>query len=398
MTLDPSDIDAIRAETPGCDAGSRAHFLHCGASLMSRSTLAAVKAHLDLEAEIGGYAAADRVAGEIEAVYASLARLLGADATEIAVTENATAAWNQAFWSVAWTLSAGDRVLTVASDYASNAIALLQAKRRIGIEVDVVPDDSDGQLDVAALESMLDDRVKLVCVTHVPTGSGLVNPAAAVGRLTREHGVLYLLDACQSAGQLPLDVDELGCDFLTATGRKYLRGPRGTGFLYARAATTSDIEPAVLDLHGATWTARDAYEPRKDARRFENWEFPTANVLGLGVAVEEALALGLENIEGRVRSLADDLRIRLDALPQITIQDPGVVRCGIVSFTHDRLSPEEVRVALDAAGIEVGTSTVLSTRHWMEGHGLDAVVRAGVHYFNSDDEVHCLVDAAASLA
>lgn len=391
------DIDAIRRETPGCASG-RAHFLHCGASLPSHQVIDTMTTHLALEAEVGGYEAERRAAPRTEATYAALARLLSARAEEIAIAENATAAWNQAFWSVAWTLTPGDRIATCRADYASNAISLMQARKRIGVEIDVIRDDAHGQLDVADLAERLEGgRVKLVALTHVPTGSGLVNPAEEVGRLTRARDVPFLLDACQSAGQLPLDVDALGCDFLSATGRKYLRGPRGVGFLYARTATTARFEPAVLDLRGATWTAPDRYEVRADARRFENWENHVAGVLGLGVAVDLALELGVDAIEARVTQLADALRERLARLPHVTVRDPGLRRCGIVSFTHDEHPPDAVVAALAAREIEVGTSTIVSTRHWMESEQLDAVVRAGVHYLNTEEELDRLIRAVGEL-
>ncbi|MFG0317595.1 MAG: aminotransferase class V-fold PLP-dependent enzyme [Planctomycetota bacterium JB042] len=393
----PLDIDAIRRETPGC-VPERAHFLHCGASLPPARVVRAAKDHLDLEAAVGGYEAERRAESGIEAARRSVARLLSAQTDEIALVENATIAWNQAFWSVVWTLRPGDRIATCRADYASNAISLLQAKRRRGVEIDVVPDDVHGAIDVEALARRLEDeRVKLVTLTHVPTGNGLVNPAEEVGRAARARGVPFLLDACQSAGQLALDVDAIGCDFLSATGRKHLRGPRGTGFLYARRDTTARFEPATLDLLGATWTDADAYAVREDARRYETWERNVAGMLGLGAAVDLALELGLDAIEERSVRLADLLRARLAAIDGVEGRDLGVRRGGIVAFTHSAHPPDRIVRALAARGIEVGTSTVVSTRHQMEDLGLDAVVRAGVHYLNTEEEVERLAEAIRTL-
>ncbi|HEY2777860.1 MAG TPA: aminotransferase class V-fold PLP-dependent enzyme, partial [Gaiellaceae bacterium] len=222
------DVERVRADTPG--VAHVAHLNNAGSALPPRQVHDAVVDHLQREAEIGGYEAARERKDRWEHTYDALARLLNAEREEIAVIENATRAWDMAFY--AFPFEPGDRILTGRAEYASNWIALKQVADRTGARIDVVPDDEHGQIDVTALESMLDDDVRLVSLVHVPTQSGLVNPAAAVGRLTRAAGVPLLLDACQSVGQLPVDVEELGCDILSGTGRKFLRGPRGTGFLY----------------------------------------------------------------------------------------------------------------------------------------------------------------------
>ena len=311
--------------------------------------------------------------------------------------ENATVAWCQAFYGLAQDFKPGDRVLTVVAEYASNFIALLQTVRRRGIVVDVIPNDGDGQADLEALEALIDDDVKLIAVTHVPTSGGLVSPAAQIGAIARRHGIPYLLDACQSAGQLPLDVAELGCDFLSATGRKFLRGPRGTGFLYAGKAIMQRCEPPVLDLHSAVWTAPDTYEMRPDARRYENWENNVAGKIGLGVAVEHALSWGLENIAARNAELSGDLLSRLGAIPGVTLRDAGRRQCAIVTFSHDRLAPQEIAAALAGQAIAIGTSSRSSTLIDFQARNLPPLCRAAVHYHNTEEEVAWLAAAVAAL-
>ena len=383
------DVAKVRAETPGCR--NVVHFNNAGAALQPQPVLDAAIGHLRLEADIGGYEAADRAGAALEDVYTSVARLINAAPDEIALVENATRAWDMAFYSLR--LGPGDRILTAEAEYASNVIAFLQMAQKTGAEIAVVPSDETGALSVEALERLIDPRVKLIAVTHVPTNGGLVNPAAAIGRVARRHGIPFLLDACQSVGQMPVDVVKIQCDMLSATGRKFLRGPRGTGFLWVRREWIERLEPPFLDLHAAIWTSAQAYEIRRDARRFENWESYVAGRLGLGVAAEYAMTLGLDAIWERVKALAETLRRSLAEISGVTIRDLGRERCGIVTFTTEGLSAKELRKALAAERINVTTSSLFSTRYDMTARGLDLLLRASVHYYNTEDEIARLCQA-----
>ncbi len=387
------DIALARAETPGCE--EVLHFNNAGAALMPQPVIDAQIGHLQLEARIGGYEAADVASERVAACYDSIARLLNCSREEIALVENATVGWCLAFYAV--DLQPGDRVLTTEAEYSSNYINYLKVARDKDVVIDVVPSDAGGQLDVAALERMIDGKVKLIAITHVPTNGGLVNPAAEVGRVARSHGILYLLDACQSPGQIALDVEAIGCDFLSATGRKYLRGPRGSGFLYVRKSLLETIEPPMLDNHAAVWTARDRFELQGDARRFENWEFNYAAVLGLGASVDYALSWGLDAIETRVTSLAAQFRTALAAVPGVRITDIGASKCGIVTFTKEGFEAPAMQAALRAQNINVSNSTIKSTRIDMERRGLENILRASLHYYNTEDEIERLCAAVARL-
>jgi selenocysteine lyase/cysteine desulfurase len=387
------DVRRARDETPGCE--HVVHFNNAGAALMPRPVLEATIAHLQLEAQIGGYEAAARAHDAVERVYDAAAALLGCHRDEIAIVENATRAWDMGFYSVP--LQPGDRILTAMAEYASNYIAFLQVARRTGACVEVIPNDDSGQISIEALRRAIDERVKLIAITHVPTNGGLVNPAAAVGKVARDAGVLYLLDACQSVGQMPIDVNAVGCDMLSATGRKYLRGPRATGLLYVRRDVLERLEPPFLDLHAAHWVAHDRFELRPDARRFENWETYYAGKIGLGVAIDYALHWGLEAIWSRVSALAEALRFELTTTPGVAVRDLGVERCGIVSFTVDGQDPETIRRALADDNINVSVSRLSSTRLDMEARGLSSVVRASVHYYNTEAEVERFCTTLVSL-
>ena len=386
------DVERARRDTPG--TAHVTHLNNAGAALPPTQVTDAVVSHLRREAEIGGYEAAAEAHDQVEHTYDAIARLIGCQANEIAIMENATRAWDMAFYGL--TFAPGDRILTAHAEYSSNVIAFLQVAARTGAVVEVVDNDESGQLSVSDLRRRLADdagRVGLVAVTHVPTQGGLVNPAEEIGVATREAGVPYLLDACQSVGQFPVDVDQIGCDYLSAPGRKYLRGPRGTGFLYVRSSMSDLLDPPFLDLHAATWTAPDRYQIRADARRFESWEANYAAKIGLGVAVDYALSWGLDAINERVTTLADHLRELLTEVNGVSVHDQGRRRCGIVTFTIDGVPSQEVQQRLARHRVNVSVSLVEYARLDLPDRGLPDLVRASVHYYNTEDELRRLIDA-----
>ncbi|TML38676.1 MAG: aminotransferase class V-fold PLP-dependent enzyme, partial [Actinobacteria bacterium] len=326
----------------------------------------------------------------IERFYGAAAELLGARPEEIAFSSSATRAWDMAFY--AFPFESGDRILTAVAEYISNYIAYLQIAERTGVEVVAVPNDEHGQVSVDALRELVDERVKLIAITHVPTNGGLVNPAAEIGAVAREAGIPYLLDACQSVGQLPVDVEEIGCDVLSATGRKYLRGPRGTGLLYVSSTLLERLEPPFLDMRAADWVAPDRYELRPDALRFEEWEQSYATKIGLATAIDYALGWGVDAIWERVVALGDNLRARLGEVEGVTVRDLGAVRCGIVTFTLDGVEASELKDRLARERINVTVSPPSSTLLDSTARSLPELVRASVHYYNTDEEIDRLVD------
>lgn len=388
------DVEALRAETPGC--ARRLHLNNAGAALLAQPTLDAMTAHLRLEAEIGGYEAAAAAQDAVAACYAGIAALVGGRASEVALFDNSTHAWNAAFYSVP--LGPGDRILTGRAEYGSNVLAYWQAARRAGAEVVAVPNDSHGQLDVTALAGLVDERVKLIGVSHVPTGGGLVNPAAQIGRIARDAGVLFLLDATQSVGQFPVDVDAIGCDLLTGTGRKFLRGPRGTGFLWARTAALDRLDPFVAEIGSATWDGGSGFTWADGAQRFESWEKSYVNIAGLGAAVRQALELGADAIGSRTAMLGARLRSQLGALPGVSVHDLGEVRCAIVTARVAGVPATEVAAALGRAGVNVSTTVAGHSPLDAQDRPVHPLVRFSPHYYNTEEELDRAVSLVAAIA
>jgi len=388
------DKQALRA-----DLQSDPNFIHldnAGASLMPRSVLETQIEHLRLEAAVGGYEAERLRREQIEAVYDSVARLIHCRRDEVAIVENATVGWMMAFYSLAF--EPGDRILTAEAEYASNYLAYLQLARERGVVVETIPTTRSGETCVDSLRDMIDERVKLISVTHVPTNGGLVNPVEAIGAVAREHGIFYIVDACQSAGQIALDVNRIQCDVLSATGRKFLRGPRGVGFLYVRGEILDQLHPPMIDLYSAHWVAADRYELRADARRFENWENNYAAKLGLGRAIDYALEVGMEAIEAEVVRLASLLREKLEAVAGVTVHDIGRHKCGIVTFALEAVPASAVESHLRDHGILVSVSSPASTLIDASKRHLPDLVRSGVHYYNTEAELEALVNRVSELA
>lgn len=388
------DIGRVRADTPGLD--DRIQLCACGAGIMPTPVLDAVINHLHLEQSLGGYEAHAAKHESLEAVYGDVAALINAQPQEIALVENATVAWCQAFFAL--DLKPGDRIISSDAEYAANYLAFLQREKRDGIIIDVAPALPDGSVDVEALESLITDRTALISLTWMPTNGGLVNPAEAVGKVARKHDIPYLLDACQAVGQTPVDVQALGCDFLSATGRKFLRGPRGTGFLYVAERRIATLEPVVINMFSAEWETRDTYSLRPDARRFENWENAYALRAGLGVAARYATDIGLERIRDRVRMLASRLRAELVAIDGARVHDRGTEQSAIVSFTIEGLDPANAVQLLRERGVHIGSSRPSSTRLDAENRSLPVMLRGAPHYYNTEDEIDRVVEELVRIS
>jgi len=388
----PADLEHYRADTPAVTHG-RIHLNNAGAGLMPRSVIAAVERHLQREVQLGGYEAADAAQAEVEQAYADLAALLGARPANVAVVENATVAFAQAL--SAFDLQAGDAILTTCNDYVSNQLMYLSLARRRGVRIVRADDLPAGGVDPESVRAcLLRERPALVAVTWVPTNSGLVQPVAEIGRICREADVPFLIDACQAVGQIPVDVASLECDFLAGTARKFLRGPRGIGFLYVSDRMLAQQRaPLFVDMRGADWHDADDYRLAPDARRFENWEFPYALLLGLGEAARYAAAAGVAECGLAARALASHARERLGTLPGVRVLDHGQELAAIVTVELAGVDADEVVARLREQAI----NTSATYRHYavidMDAKQATSAVRISPHYYNTRREIDIAIFA-----
>ena len=389
------NLKKLRQETPGCSSVN--HLNNAGASLMPQSVFWAISAHLEKEANFGGYESADGAAAEAQAAYANVAKLVGAQPRNIAVVENATVAFFQALSAIDF--QSGDVILTTRNDYISNQLAYLSLAKRRGVQIQRAADLAEGGVDPQSVRELLrKGRVRLLAVTWVPTNSGLIQPVEALGAMAQEAGVPYLIDACQAVGQIPIDVARLRCDYLSATGRKFLRGPRGIGFLYVsdRALGRGDF-PLHVDMRGAEWKSADEFALVPDARRFENWEFAYALVLGLGEAARYALEVGVEKGGMRARQLASQLRARLKNVPGCRVLDWGTKLAAIVTVDVAGYAPGDLVALLCKQKINTSASLRAYAVIDMDQKQATGALRISPHYFNTEEEIAAVVDALAAL-
>lgn len=393
--MSPQQIERFRAETPGVQ--HRIHFNNAGAALMPQPVIDAFFQHFQLEIEIGGYEAEAAAYEAIEGFYTTVAQFLNCQPKNIAYTASATDAYYRALSAIP--LGKGDIILTTRNDYVSNQIAFLELQKRFGVQLIRAEDVPEGGVDVDSVRELIQKhRPKLVAVTHVPTNSGLVQPVAEIGKICKEENIWYLVDACQSAGQMPLNVQEIHCDFLSATFRKFLRGPRGAGFLYVSdKALQAGLEPLFLDLLSANWTATDGYEIRADARRFELWERPHALMLGSKASIEYAVNIGLPQIETRVKHLADLCREKLSAIPGIKNLDKGKERCGITTYAVQGWEPQALKSKLQSFHTNTSITTRIGAQLDFAEKGVEWALRVSPHYYNTEEEIDILASTLVAI-
>jgi cysteine desulfurase/selenocysteine lyase len=390
--LSLAEIQQYRAETKG--GPNLIHFNNAGASLPPDVMLDTVIDYLKEEAICGGYETEAKYQSQLNNVYDLIARLINADRDEVSTVESASVGWGLVFNGIDF--EPGDEIITSEMEYVTNLMGFLNVKKNHGVVFKVVPNDEQGNFSLQGLEDAISAKTKLIAITHIPSTAGGMTPIVAIGKIARKHKILYLLDACQSAGQIPIDVKEIGCDMLSVTGRKYLRASRGTGFLFVRKEVQDQLKLILMDSLAADWVSETDFKIRNDARRFELYEKNKALILGLGKAIEYALNIGVDRIWQRIQYLADLLRGQLNEIDGITVHDFGAEKCGIVTFSVEGVDSADVKSKLAEKSINVSLAKAISTPIYMNKNQLVSIVRASVHYYNTEEEVKTMCSALKS--
>ncbi|TWJ00695.1 selenocysteine lyase/cysteine desulfurase [Mucilaginibacter frigoritolerans] len=382
-SITDQEVQQYRAETRGTT--QRIHFNNAGSSLPPDVVVDTVVNYLKEEAIYGGYETEAKYKEQLNNTYSLIARLINADKDEIALVENASSAWGIAFNGIEF--KPGDEVIISEMEYVTNIIGFLNAEKTRGIKTRIVYNDEQGNFDLKTLVEAISAKTKLIAVTHIASTTGGVMPVVEIGKIARKHNILYLVDACQSVGQVPVDVKEIDCDMLSVTGRKYLRAPRGTGFLYVRKHILDKIKLSFIDGFAVKSVSQDEFKLKDDARRFELYEKNRAITLGLGKAVEYALNIGVDRIWHRVQQLAILMRRHLNNIDGVTVHDIGDQQCGIVTFSVSGFEAVAIKNKLAEKQINVSVGLAQSTLIYMDKYHLTSVVRASVHYYNTEEEI-----------
>jgi cysteine desulfurase/selenocysteine lyase len=392
-TFSEREIQKFRSETRGTSECT--HFNNAGASLPPDEVVETVIHYLSEEATQGGYEMEYIYREQLENVYQLIARLIHAEKDEVAIVENASMAWGLAFNGIKF--KKGDEIITSEMEYVTNLLGFLNAEQTHGIHIKVIPNDEQGNFSLQALEEAITAHTKLIAITHIASTAGAVVPVIEIGKIARKHNILYLVDACQTVGQIPVNVKEIGCDILSATGRKFLRAPRGTGFLYVRKEIQDTLKVLFMDGHTARLINENAFEIRNDARRFELFEKNRAITMGLGKAIEYALDIGVGRIWQRIQFLAAEMRRQLGEIDGITVHDTGEQKCGIVTFSVRGVGSSHVKSGLAEKKIHVSVGLAKSTLIYMNRNSLSTVVRASIHYYNTEEEINRMSEALESI-
>lgn len=384
-----------RADTKG--TAQCVHLNNAGSSLMPAPVADAIVQHIRLEEMLGGYEAADLMQSAIQDSRGNVAELLNTHPRNVAILESATTGFERALAS--FDFSPGDVIVTTRNDYISNQLAFMALAQRLGVVIRHAADLPEGGVDPQSVRTLLrDPRCKLMTATWIPMNSGLVQPVHSLGEECEAAGIPFVVDACQAVGQIPIDLRTLKCDYLSASARKFLRGPRGIGFLYVSdRQLEAGRYPLFIDMRGARWTGKDSFQIETSAIRFEQWEFAYALVLGLGAAAAYAQTANIATVQELSWGLASYAREQLARLPNVRVLDRGRELCAIVTIAMHGWAAPDVVAELRKRQIHTSRLVQELAVFDMKDKGVASALRISPHYFNTRGEIDLLREALREI-
>lgn len=339
----------------------------------------------------GLHRSAKRASETFESSREVIGKTIQAKPEEIAFTKNTTEALN--LLARGLDLKRGDKVIATVLEHHSNLIPWQRLEKELGIELQIIKDNSDYIIDPSTIENAVDENTQLITMPWVSNVFGTRQPVEEVGKIADENDILFSVDAAQAVGHVPVDVDDIGCDFLAAPGHKGLLGPQGTGFLYISEKHLDEVSP-MLYGGGIVESAREhSCQLVEPPQIFDAGTPNIPGIIGLGRAAEYVLDIGLERIEKRERKLIRKMH-EISDLNDVEIYGPKSPEkiAGVLSFNVDDMNPHELSSILD----EVADIATRSGHHCadlaMGYFGLDATLRASVHYYNSVGEIEKFIE------
>ena len=363
---------------------------NAGAGLMSPATVETITEYLKLESKIGAYHAAAESKSLMQDFYLNAAKIINADSdTEIAFTDSASRGWNMVVYGAK--LKKGARIITLASEFGTNLVTLFDLAKRIEGTVAIINCDSKGTFFFDELEAELKKGAALVAISHAVAHGSIVNPVNEVGVLAKKYGAIYIVDGCQAVGQFKVDVQQIQCDAYMTTGRKWLCGPRGTGFLYVKKsslfhATQLDLASADLVLNSLSKVTD--VEIRKDAKQFELWERSISNMLGLSSAINDCLFKNISVISEQIQYLSNKLRYLAYSNSNLNIIGEIESLSGILGFyLNDESKEETLKEEFKKNGISISTMSDWDCPLHFPKTGAKSIFRLSPHYTTSGETI-----------
>lgn len=384
--FDEDLIKEARTQTPTATSGT--HLAAAGSSLPSSRTLEAVRSYIDLEASIGGYDAADAVMDLVQTTRVQLETLINAPSGSVALTSSDTVGFAKSMWGLALggQFPKNSAFLVDHYLYASHKYVICEVAKFCEANVLISP---TRQLEADWVQSQLSrGNVRAVLCTHVASHRGYVTPLSSIGQLCRESESLHIVDGCQSFGQIPIDVEASSIDIFTATGRKWLRAPRGTGFVFARPDLISLMRPPYQE-------GRLELAP-ENPQRLENFEVSWAARVGMHFALNDLHTYTQERVSRQIIAMTDYLQHRLRELKNLDVQEaPDQPKCGITTFLHSSVGSEELKAQAAAIGVRFTVAPPDSAP--LDSDVLRAPVRVSPHIYNNTDDIDALIEFIEAL-